>query len=467
MTYTFPAQVAWNVNGSVPVKNATFQVYAVTDTTYTTPLAITDATGNPITGNILNSGIQGVFPQFGQATNATVVITDAAHVYAWTLNCIPSDASTAAFINAAGSATQTALSATYALQTSLGGPGTTRLTAANTQKWRTALAKVRTGGGDAKLLTVGDSTVAGITIASALTDSWPIRAMNMLDTTATPYTPALAVPYFTGTTNDTRWTPGTGWPLSRNFGFASYSGWQATAPAGTLVFADSRITADRFDVYYLDSPVMGTLNLTATGMAVVNQSCGGSSYSIKKVTVPAAAAGTANSLTIGATGNQVFVLAVEPWLSTGSRVRVANAGVSSSSTTDWNSAAAVPYGGVDAIKAYAPDLTLICLGTNDGINSVPVSTYTTNILAIAAASAVTGDVILVTPVPSQNPPEATYIPLYQAAMLGTTYPVIDLTGYFGTWAAANTLGLMVDGHHPNTVGYAYIGAFIKQALAQL
>ena len=113
MTYTFPAQVAWSAASNAAVKNVSFQVYAVTDTTYTTPLAILDANGVAIPGNILSSGTIGVFPQFQQASNATVVITDAAHVYAWTLNCIPSDASTAAFINAAGSATQTALSATY------------------------------------------------------------------------------------------------------------------------------------------------------------------------------------------------------------------------------------------------------------------------------------------------------------------------------------------------------------------
>lgn len=114
MTFTFAAAVAWDSSGNKPVKNASFQVYATSDTGFTTPLPITDTFGNSIPGNILNSGSQGVFPQFNQASNSAVVITDPAHTYAWTINAVMQDASVAAYINSAGSATQTALNATYA-----------------------------------------------------------------------------------------------------------------------------------------------------------------------------------------------------------------------------------------------------------------------------------------------------------------------------------------------------------------
>lgn len=113
MTFTFTAQVAWDPNGKQAVKNASFQVYAVTDTAYTTPLPITDPFGVALPGNILNSGSQGVFPQFQQATNSAVVVTDPAHTYAWTLNCVPTDAATANFISTGGSATNNALANTY------------------------------------------------------------------------------------------------------------------------------------------------------------------------------------------------------------------------------------------------------------------------------------------------------------------------------------------------------------------
>lgn len=114
MTFTFAAAVAWDPIGKQAVKNVSFQAFTTADTGFTTPLAITDPFGNAIPGNILNSGSQGVFPQFNQASNSAVVITDPAHTYAWTINAIMQDASVAAYISTPGSATATQLSATYA-----------------------------------------------------------------------------------------------------------------------------------------------------------------------------------------------------------------------------------------------------------------------------------------------------------------------------------------------------------------
>jgi len=113
VTFTFAAAVAWDPIGKQAVKNVSFQVYTTADTGYTTPLAITDPFGAAIPGNILNSGSQGVFPQFNQATNSAVVITDPAHTYVWTINCVPTDAAVANFIGAPGSATAAQLSATF------------------------------------------------------------------------------------------------------------------------------------------------------------------------------------------------------------------------------------------------------------------------------------------------------------------------------------------------------------------
>lgn len=123
MTFTFTAAVAWDPIGKQAVKNVSFQVYATTDTGYTTPLPITDPSNVAIPGNILNSGSQGVFPQFQQATNPAVVITDPAHTYVWTINCVPTDAAVANFISATGSATATQLNATYVPYPSLSPTG--------------------------------------------------------------------------------------------------------------------------------------------------------------------------------------------------------------------------------------------------------------------------------------------------------------------------------------------------------
>ncbi|MBT2537193.1 hypothetical protein [Arthrobacter sp. ISL-69] len=109
MTFTFPAAVAWDPIGKQAVKNTSFQAFATADTGFVTPLTITDTFGNPIPGNILNSGTQGVFPEFENATNPTVVITDPSRTYVWTVTAVMADASVAAFVGQSGSSTKTAV----------------------------------------------------------------------------------------------------------------------------------------------------------------------------------------------------------------------------------------------------------------------------------------------------------------------------------------------------------------------
>jgi hypothetical protein len=106
--------VAWDPNGRQSVRNVSFQVYAITDTSYTTPLAITDPFGTALPGNILNSGSQGVFPQFKQATNSSVVIADATKTFAWTVPCVLQDTAVAGFAADPTSALAGQLNATYA-----------------------------------------------------------------------------------------------------------------------------------------------------------------------------------------------------------------------------------------------------------------------------------------------------------------------------------------------------------------
>lgn len=109
MTFTFAAAVAWDPIGKQAVKNTSFQVYATADTGFVTPLAITDTFGASLPGNILNSGSQGVFPEFEQVANSTVVITDPTRAYVWTVTAIMQDTSVAAFVGTSGSASRAAV----------------------------------------------------------------------------------------------------------------------------------------------------------------------------------------------------------------------------------------------------------------------------------------------------------------------------------------------------------------------
>lgn len=114
MSFTFSATVAYDPVSKQPVKSVSFQVFALTDTAFTTPLAITDRYGTPYPGNILNSGTQGVFPEFQHATNSAVTIADATKTYAWTIPRVLQDTAVAGFAADPASATGTQLNATYA-----------------------------------------------------------------------------------------------------------------------------------------------------------------------------------------------------------------------------------------------------------------------------------------------------------------------------------------------------------------
>lgn len=115
MPFVYPATVAWDRDHSAVVFNTTFYVYAVGDTSFTTPLPITNSFGVPMAA--LNSGNQGIFPEFQQATNATVVISDQAHTWAWTVIAIQpptQDSNVAAFVGNPASQTAAAMRASFA-----------------------------------------------------------------------------------------------------------------------------------------------------------------------------------------------------------------------------------------------------------------------------------------------------------------------------------------------------------------
>jgi len=343
-------------------------------------------------------------------------------------------------------------------------PHAVRVTPDRFPHWRPALSRVRLGLGDAKLLVISDSTAMGDDDLAAPGHSWPNNLASLIGDGATPAAIGLATPPLPGSV-DSRWTAGAGWPSDRNLGFA-LKAWQAVAPAGALVYGDPRVTADRFDVYYATNYPFGSITVQATGGAAQTINCSGDP-GIAKVTVSAAGAATTNTVSITATGDQVFICGVEPWLSTRSTVRVGNGGVASSSTDTW--IASTPFfGGLESIKAYAPDLAIVCLGTNDAINNAPPDRYLSQLQQIIDAAAVSGDVAVMTNVPAQESALVTLQAQYANAVRGlTTLPLIDLFDRCGgTWDTLNGLGFMIDQHHPNPAGHWDVAGFVKAALAQ-
>jgi lysophospholipase L1-like esterase len=329
--------------------------------------------------------------------------------------------------------------------------------------WREALSRVRTGTGDAKLLAVGDSKTKGNS-NYALTTSWPGALSQLLNKTATPVANGLTTLPLASAT-DTRFTAGAGWPLTRNYGFGGFHAWQVTAPAGSLVFNDPTILADRFDVYYMTNASFGNLAITATGGATANFACT-SGVKVDKVTVSAAAALTTNTLTIDSTGGACYIIAIEPWLSTKSTVRIGNGGGPSSASGNWITG--TPWSGKDCIKAYAPDLTIITHGTNDAVNGVSLSTYRSNMQQIIDAARVSGDVAVMTIAPSTGAVYTKMEPKYSEILRTMGVPVIDLWQHCGgDFNTYNDMGFMLDDRHPNSSGYWDVANLISDAIESM
>ncbi|QGJ95806.1 hydrolase [Gordonia phage EMoore] len=368
-------------------------------------------------------------------------------------------------------------------------------TAPNLRKARAALARVRNGGGDMRLLCGGDSTTGGAKASTAATyvaqKSYPHRLAELLNAHLIPAAPGLATPRGSSTaiTADTRWNAGAGWAMNgwsnAYLGFggkgANYRGTGVTG--GPLTFQYPGVNADTFDVYYRRAPsstTAGSFSAQATGGAAVNVDAAavGGAPRIDKVTITAGAAATTNVVTILGLTDAKFVeiVNVVPRLSTKSQVLVGNAGISGSTTLDWttysSNQVANDFGGLGAIKAYAPDLTILDLGINDAnALNAPVGDYIGRLQQIIAAAKVSGDVILKTMMPTAASVAATTAAReaeYVAAVLDLGLPVID---YFTRSAPGNdylAAGMLnADGIHGTDLGYLDVAHTVFEALRSI
>lgn len=330
----------------------------------------------------------------------------------------------------------------------------------NLRNFRKAIANVRRGVQNAKVAMIGDSTTRGT--GSATTTG---QALN-------GWGPQLAAA-LTQAGLTTGWqnvfgNPSTNYDSRLSLGSAAVSnvtvggGCFGISGAGTLGFTTTQ-NCDTFDIYYIDGAGVFTLNLD--GGATLATVTGASAFTIKKQTVPGSlGAHTLNCVWVSGT---CFIVGIDCYNSAAKQVTLWNMGWSGSKSTDWatNAAGRDPLNCIPA--TFLPDLGFICLGINDWLNATPVATYSAAIAALIAAVRQSGDVILMTPVPTQISTKALsaqqpFIDALYALAAATSCPLIDLWGRFGTQEANSTL--YFDDRHPNGVGYNDVTALLTAAL---
>lgn len=110
----FPATLAVDSATGTRLRNAEAQVYAMTDTAFATPLAITDMADVPFSGNKLTSNSDGIYPEFKPPAGVTQVLVKSGQALT-PMTSIGSYAMAAS--QSAGSAAESALAASGAADT--------------------------------------------------------------------------------------------------------------------------------------------------------------------------------------------------------------------------------------------------------------------------------------------------------------------------------------------------------------
>ena len=341
--------------------------------------------------------------------------------------------------------------------------------------WRVARAKVESQIANARVVMVGDSTFFGAnaagTVFSQNLSYWlayllndPTRNFYVNQNSFVGFSTVASPGNRLGGDPQGRITAGS-WGLAPvpTLGGAIA---MANAAGAPLVFSPGA-AIDTFNVFFNLYPAAGpsdaSASLTATGGTPIEANEQGAN-SLGTATATAASVSASNTLTVnwngtgGGGASQFNIEGIEAFNSQQKSVNIFNAGwygATSSMMAGYGLTATV-YNPLQMLEYLAPALTIIEADINDWtFGTVPVSQHSANLQALIAAGQLSGDVIVVTGTPNDfnTSLQAQIVAASKQVAASMGCLVVDLNGRFGTWDAANALGLMLDSKHPNALGY--------------
>ncbi len=368
-----------------------------------------------------------------------------------------------------------------AVSNSLGGgsPGTFTTATATTQllgpvvalrHWNAAVAKVRAGVQLGKAALIGDSTTTGTGAGSGGAGLTGARAKSyptVLATLLQAYqVPAQANSFFGGAGQTSTYfssgydprviqAPGTGWqPNASSLGGGAFQNTTTTDP---LQFTP----VDAFDtmvIYYIQNTGFATWTVNVDGgatLATVN-SAGTSSVQTSTVTTTLAT----HTINIARTGvgTSAYIIGIDTYDSATKKLSIWNMGQSGTKVADWV-LAVNPWDKLNALGTVAPDLTIIDLGINDWTAGTDPTTFAANYQTLITKAQLSGDCILMVPVPSSTSSASTatqtiYADIIRGLAVTNTCALVDMIYPWGSYTISNGLGYMYDNLHPLPAGYA-------------
>lgn len=353
-------------------------------------------------------------------------------------------------------------------------------------KFKKALTRVRLGSGaDAKILSIGNSNVTGYGTSDpnrTTKNAWPAQLARMINSSSSqlPTIEGMTVPQVNGLILDNRVATTGTWDAASTavgFGWAStgaIKGYWSTVDATATRILTPGITWDKADIYYVRHTGTGTATFTPTGGSAFNLTAGAVTLVnsvVEKATVTAGALNNTNTLTIAKTNaTTIFIVGIEFYNSTVTQLRIANAGMASSSAQNWaqNNASYPNVRPGKCIEAYQADLNIISLGSNDAnISSRTKAQYLADIQTVVTSAQVNGDVLLMSSFPYgvADPVKKALLDSYAEGLRGLGLPYLDIYNRMGPYAAYNTAGYMFgDGLHGNNNSASEVAGWIREII---
>lgn len=353
-------------------------------------------------------------------------------------------------------------------------------------KWRKALARVRANVANARVLLIGDSTTFGVGSNGSLTtgnlkagsygrylsDRLNAFGVNSNWDAFFGYGAASAgAP--NNASNDSRIV------LSGSMGFISND----SCPGGAMFEANAAGNMAFTPVKQWDTAISWGINLLS-GSGSITHDINGAGASIISQAGSQVVVTYTKSTTLGlnvynygwSSGGKIFLIGVETFNSAQKSVNIINAGYSGSTSGNWNNTLA-PWTPLSFLQnaSAAPDLTIINLGINDWEASSNSAAYLANMQAIITAAKASGDVILLSPNPSEPTTASAarqldYVNQLYALAASNGVLLIDNFSRWVSYAVSNVSPTMygdvgTDAKHPREIGYSDIAESVFKVIA--
>jgi lysophospholipase L1-like esterase len=333
-----------------------------------------------------------------------------------------------------------------------------------------AVAAVRAGTGNARIIFAGDSTTRGynavIPGADIFAQAYPTVLAPLLE--AATALDCRADQAFVGSGNMGPYAWGDGRISTTMTHLTGGVGGFFRATAAGSITLTPGYSWDSVDIYYVRTTTIGFTYQIGAGAPVAPVVSGLPQPVPAKITVTKPAG--SETLTLAWTAGDFRLAGVHFYNAADRLVQFFNAGVAGAQISNITTSTA-GTGGLSWIPFWDGDLVIMDFGINDFFVSKPIATFKSEFqTAINAFRAAGCDVILKTPVPTSiagTPPQTDYIQAVRDLATVNRAPLIDGYAAWGSWAAANALGYFSDATHPSALGYANIASLVVAVLAAL